>query len=121
MLCRTTRLFRGSRNCVGGAVSGWLNSLGHITTPKRMCAVAATGYALVCDLLGSELEQIRSDTADGNLKQMETATKAQQELEKIEKQIAQLEPLGRDNEDAHKQLQALHNQVNVLRKQINQN
>jgi acetyl-CoA carboxylase carboxyl transferase subunit alpha len=86
-----------------------------------MCAVAATGYALVCDLLGSELEQIRSDTADGNLKPMETATKAQQELEKIEKQIAQLEPLGRENEDAHKKLQALHDQVNVLRKQITQN
>ena len=86
-----------------------------------MCAVVATGLALVCDLLGSELEQIRSDTADGNLNQMETATKAQQELEKIEKQIAQLEPLARENEDAQKQLKALHDQVNVLRKHINQN
>jgi len=83
--------------------------------------VAATGYSLVCDLLGSELEQIRCDTADGNLNQMETATKAQQELERIEKQIAQLEPLGRENEDAHRKLQALHEQVNTLRKQINQN
>jgi acetyl-CoA carboxylase carboxyl transferase subunit alpha len=42
-------------------------------------------------------------------------------LEKIEKQIAQLEPLGRENEDAHRKLQALHDQVNVLRKQITQN
>lgn len=83
--------------------------------------MAATGLALVCDLLGSELEQIRSDAVDGNLKQMETATKAQQELEKIEKQIAQLEPLARENEDAHRQLKALHDQVNGLRKHINQN
>jgi len=82
--------------------------------------VAATGLALVCDLLGSELEQIRSDSADGHLNQMETATKAQQELEKIEKQIAQLEPLARDNEEAHRHLKSLQEQVNGLRKQINQ-
>ena len=52
---------------------------------------------------------------------MESATKAQQELEKIEKQISQLESLARENEDAHKKLQTLHDQVNALRKQITQN
>lgn len=83
--------------------------------------MAATGIAFVCDLLGSELEQIRSDTADGNPNQMEMATKAQQELEKIEKQISQLEPKARDNEEAHGQLKALHEQVNLLRRQISQN
>jgi acetyl-CoA carboxylase carboxyl transferase subunit alpha len=49
---------------------------------------------------------------------METAAKAQQELERIEKQIQQLETVAGDNKDARKNLSALHEQVNALRQQV---
>lgn len=49
---------------------------------------------------------------------METATKAQQELEQIEKQIQHLESVAGDNQDARKNLAALHEQVNALRQQV---
>lgn len=49
---------------------------------------------------------------------METAAKAQQELERIEKQIQQLETVAGDNQDARKNLAALHEQVNALRQQV---
>jgi len=49
---------------------------------------------------------------------METAAKAQQELERIEEQIQQLESVAGDNQDARKNLAALHEQVNALRQQV---
>jgi acetyl-CoA carboxylase carboxyl transferase subunit alpha len=49
---------------------------------------------------------------------METAARAQQELERIEKQIKQLETVAGDNKDARKNLAALHEQVNALRQQV---
>ncbi len=49
---------------------------------------------------------------------MEAAGKAEQELEKIELQIAQLESVAGDNKEAHKQLQALQERVSNLRKQV---
>lgn len=49
---------------------------------------------------------------------MESATKAQQELERIEKQIQQLETVAGDNQDARKNLAKLHDQVNALRQHI---
>ncbi len=49
---------------------------------------------------------------------METAAKAQQELERIEKQIQQLEGVAGDNKDAIKNLAALHEQVAALRQQV---
>lgn len=45
-------------------------------------------------------------------------SKAQQELERIEKQIEQLEAVAGDNAEAHRQLQNLHEQVSALRDQI---
>ena len=44
--------------------------------------------------------------------------KAQVELEKIEKQIQQLEQVAGDNQEARRQLHALHCQVSALREQI---
>ncbi len=44
--------------------------------------------------------------------------KAQVELEKIEKQIQQLEQVAGDNQEARRQLHALHDQVSALREQI---
>ena len=49
---------------------------------------------------------------------MEAGSRAQLELEKIEKQIAQLEQVAGDNQEARRQLQSLHDQVSALREQI---
>lgn len=49
---------------------------------------------------------------------MEAGTKAQQELEKIELQIAQLEEAAGENQEAHRQLHALHERVSNLRRQV---
>ena len=42
---------------------------------------------------------------------MEAGTKADQELEKVERQIAQLESVAGSNQEAQKQLRALHGRV----------
>jgi acetyl-CoA carboxylase carboxyl transferase subunit alpha len=49
---------------------------------------------------------------------MDPTSKAQRELEHIEKQIAQLEAAAGDNQDAHRQLQHLQEQVHELRSQL---
>jgi len=80
--------------------------------------MAAPGLALVQDLLDQSIQQLREDAGNGSLAKMESASKAQQELEKIEQQIQQLETLARDNAEASRQLATLHEQVHALRKQI---
>ena len=52
---------------------------------------------------------------------MDPATKAQRQLESIEKQIAQLEAKAAKDEDAQRQLKHLQHQINFLREQIRQN
>ena len=52
---------------------------------------------------------------------MEVATKADQELEKVERQIAQLEAVATGNQEAQKQLRVLHERVDGLRKQVHAN
>jgi acetyl-CoA carboxylase carboxyl transferase subunit alpha len=49
---------------------------------------------------------------------MEAATKAQEELQRIEQQIEQLQKSSRDNQDAQKQLLALHDRVEALKRQM---
>ncbi len=49
---------------------------------------------------------------------METASKAQSELERIEKQIEQLQSVTADNKDAQKQLQAAHERIEALKRQM---
>jgi acetyl-CoA carboxylase carboxyl transferase subunit alpha len=49
---------------------------------------------------------------------MDSASKARQELERIEEQIGSLESVAGDNQDARRQLQELHGKVDILRKQI---
>jgi len=81
--------------------------------------MASPGLSLVQELLDQSIQQLRDDAGkNGSLAKMESASKAQQELEKIEKQIQQLETLARDNQDAKRQLATLHEQVNALRDQI---
>jgi acetyl-CoA carboxylase carboxyl transferase subunit alpha len=52
---------------------------------------------------------------------MEVGTKADQELEKVERQIAQLETVAEGNQDAQKKLRVLHGRVDGLRKQVSAN
>ena len=54
----------------------------------------------------------RKDTA------METASKAQSELERIEKQIEQLQSVTADNKDAQRQLQAAQERIEALKRQM---
>ena len=49
---------------------------------------------------------------------METASKAQSELERIEKQIEQLQSVTADNKDAQRQLQAAHERIAALKRQM---
>jgi acetyl-CoA carboxylase carboxyl transferase subunit alpha len=80
--------------------------------------MAAPGLALVQQLLDQSIQQLRDDAGNGSLAKMDSPSKAQQELEKIEKQIEQLETLARDNPDAKRQLGTLHEQVKALRVQV---
>ena len=49
---------------------------------------------------------------------METASKAQGELERIEKQIEQLQSVTGDNKDAQRQLKAAHERIDALKRQM---
>jgi acetyl-CoA carboxylase carboxyl transferase subunit alpha len=49
---------------------------------------------------------------------MEAASKAQTELERIEKQIEQLQVAAKDNQDARRQLEQLSGRVEALRRQV---
>jgi acetyl-CoA carboxylase carboxyl transferase subunit alpha len=49
---------------------------------------------------------------------MEAASKAQSELERIEKQIEHLQVAAAENEDARRQLQDMHQRVDALRRQV---
>jgi acetyl-CoA carboxylase carboxyl transferase subunit alpha len=52
---------------------------------------------------------------------MKAVTKADQELEHVERQIAQLEAVAGNNLEAQKQLKALHTRVDGLRRQVDAN
>ncbi len=67
-------------------------------------------------MLTVELDSLRVGTGNQNL--METASKARQELEKIEQQISNLESVAGDNQDALRQLKELHEKVGGLRRTI---
>ena len=66
-------------------------------------------------MISLELDTLRTT---GNSDGMESASKARQELEKIESQISHLESVAGENQDARRQLHQLHDQVAALRVQI---
>jgi acetyl-CoA carboxylase carboxyl transferase subunit alpha len=72
---------------------------------------------LIYDFLHAEVDNLRGSAGNGNLK-MESASKAQQELERIEQQIDHLENAAGKDQDARRQLRELHEQVGALRQQI---
>jgi acetyl-CoA carboxylase carboxyl transferase subunit alpha len=69
------------------------------------------------DLLLSMVESQLGNT-NGNVKQMEPAKKAQQELEKIEQQLARLQAVPKQSDDTRRQIDELNQRVEAVRKQI---
>jgi acetyl-CoA carboxylase carboxyl transferase subunit alpha len=85
--------------------------------------MAAPGKAVVKEILAQQAEQLAAQIghlSENNAKreEMETASKAQQELERIERQISQLAAVATGNEEASRRLGQLHEQVKVLREQL---
>ncbi len=69
--------------------------------------------------LKPEIKALRTQV-EGIHQTMDTAEKAQQELERIERQIVQLESAAANNEEARYNLQQLHQQVIALRHHVTQ-
>jgi acetyl-CoA carboxylase carboxyl transferase subunit alpha len=87
--------------------------------------MAAPGKAVVRDTKLQQVESLKRDfellttaATEGLTQEMETASRAQQELERIEKQIGQLAAAAGSNEEAAKRLVQLHEQVHSLREQL---
>ncbi len=76
-----------------------------------------SAIALLYDLLHLEVQTLR-DSANNGHEVMESATRTQNELERIEKQIDQLQGAAGANQEARRQLQQLHDQVASLRQQL---
>ncbi len=76
------------------------------------------GRFAVSEFLLSMVESLWSHGRNGHSSKMESASKAQHELEKIEQQIGQIESLAGENKEAQRRLQQLHERVNALRQQI---
>src|SRR5437588_5986393 len=72
----------------------------------------------VSDFLLSMVESLWACSGNGSGFKMDAALKAQQELEKVEQQIAQMESIAGASTDSHKQLEELRQRVEALRKQI---
>jgi len=79
---------------------------------------STSGVILVSEYLLSLVGTVVERSVNGTNFNPEAATKAQQELERIERQIGQLEAAAAGNEEAVRQLQQLHEQVNALRQQM---
>jgi acetyl-CoA carboxylase carboxyl transferase subunit alpha len=80
--------------------------------------VEALELFAVAEFLLSMVESLWAASTNGTGRTMESAIKAQQELEKIEHQIAQLESVAGQNQDTQQQLRDLHLRVDALRRQI---
>ena len=72
----------------------------------------------VSDFLLSMVESLWASGGNGSGFKMDAALKAQQELEKVEQQIAHMESLAGASTDSRKQLEELRERVEALRKQI---
>ena len=64
------------------------------------------------------LESVYTESSNGRNGHMQSASKAQFELERIQKQIVHLERVAGQNQETRQKLQQLQDRVNALRKQI---
>ncbi len=83
------------------------------SSPVSDAELALNGAEL---LLGMVEE--RWSSRNGKSRKMESQLKAREELEKIEEQLARLESLPLQNEDARLQIQQLHSRIHGLRTEI---
>ena len=81
-------------------------------------AIDVPDHVAASDFLLSMVEGQWEHSRNGNGKAMDSAIKAQQELEKVEQQIAQLEPVAGEDHDALAQIHQLRERVDALRQQI---
>jgi acetyl-CoA carboxylase carboxyl transferase subunit alpha len=79
----------------------------------------AVPFVLGANSVQQQVELLRHEAGHA-FTTMANTEKAQQELERIEKQIQQLQNVAGDNTEARRNLQQLHNQVNALREQVMQ-
>ena len=97
-----------------------------MTASPRALSAKTSAASAVSDaelaLKGAELlltmVEDRWSSRNGDARKMESQLKARQELEKIEEQLAKLETLPGQNEDARRQMQVLHDRVHSLRTEI---
>src|SRR5689334_19719981 len=85
--------------------------------------MAAPGRVAVKEVLTQQAEQLAEvleylSIENAKSEKMETSSKAQHELERIERQISQLAAVASGNEDATRRLTQLHEQVRILRDQL---
>jgi acetyl-CoA carboxylase carboxyl transferase subunit alpha len=81
-------------------------------------AIDVPDHVAASDFLLSMVEGQWEHSRNGNGKAMDSAIKAQQELEKVEQQIAQMEPVAGQDQDALAQIHQLRERVDALRQQI---
>ena len=81
-------------------------------------AAIVSGVRFVVGLLNHRANSAWQEVSSNESMDKDPASKARGELERIEKQIAQLEAAAGQNQEARRQLTALHGQVATLRKQI---
>ncbi len=81
-------------------------------------AQPCAGTVQVSEYLLSLVETIFQRSGNGGGISMETVSRAQQELEHIERQIEHLEAAAGDNQEARRQLEHLREQVEALRRQM---
>ena len=80
-------------------------------TGTAKARASGDGVYAASDFLLSMVESSWAGFNGDHSRKMESAGKAQHELEKIEQQIAQLEALAGENQEAHRKLQQLHGRV----------
>src|SRR5579864_6851443 len=85
------------------------------TAKKTALNPQQNGMLSVLDFLVQTAETLFRTRSDSK---MEAASKAQEELQKIETQIEQLQAAAGSNQEAQKQLAALRARVESLRRQI---
>jgi acetyl-CoA carboxylase carboxyl transferase subunit alpha len=86
-------------------------------TASAQAQAEAPELFVVSEFLLSMIERLWASSSNGSGFKMDAALKAQQELEKVEQQIAQMESVAGAKPD-HKQLEELRERIEVLRKQI---
>ncbi len=89
----------------------------HPATAERDSGLVKNGILPAVDYWITAVERL-VDSPGAKAPKMEATSKAQQELERIEKQISELEAAAGDNQAARKQLQELHERVASLRRQV---